>query len=104
MQNIVRTLVALHHTQPSLAADAPVEYVSVSEPLVLAYQRGPVLVLLNLGTSPCSVLCNDIAAGKYIQWLNDQTIQDAPSVTDISLDANNPIALDAKGFAIFVKQ
>ena len=74
MQNTVRTLVALHHTQPSLAADAPVEYLPVSEPTVLAYQRGPVLVLLNLGTSPCSVLCNDIAAGKYIQWLDGQTI------------------------------
>ncbi|MBR2232778.1 MAG: hypothetical protein IJ891_10530 [Prevotella sp.] len=104
MQNIVRTLVALHHTQPSLAADAPVEYVSVSEPMVLAYQRGPVLVLLNLGTSPCSVLCNDIAAGKYIQWLDGQTIQDAPSATDISLDASTPIALSAKGFAVYVKQ
>lgn len=104
MQNLVRTLVALHHTQPSLAADAPVEYVSVSEPKVLAYQRGPVLVLLNLGTNPCSVLCNDIAAGQYTQWLNDLSIQDAPSVTDISLDANTPIALDAKGFAVYVKQ
>lgn len=104
MQNTVRILVALHHTQPSLAADAPVQYLPVSEPNVLAYKRGPVLVFLNLGTSPCSVLCNDIAAGKYTQWLDDKTIQDAPSATDTSLDASTPIALGAKGFAVYVKQ
>ena len=104
MQHLVRTLCALHHTQPSLAADAPVEFLAVIEPTVLAYQRGPVVVLLNLGTSPCSVSCNSIAASTYTQWLDSQTITDGPSATDVTLDANAPISLEGKGFAVFVKQ
>ena len=104
MQHLVRTLCALHHTQPSLAADAPVEFLAVSEPTVLAYQRGPVVVLLNLGTSPCSVSCNSIAASTYTQWLDSQTITDGPSATSVTLDANAPISLEGKGFAVFVKQ
>lgn len=104
MQNTVRTLVALHHTQPSLAADAPVECLPVSEPTVLAYRRGPVVVLLNFGTAPCSVSSDQITAGTYTQWLNSQTVTDGPSATDVSLDADTPIDLDAKGYAVFVKQ
>ena len=104
MQHLVRTLCALHHTQPSLAADAPVEFLAVSEPTVLAYQRGSVVVLLNLGTSPCSVSCNSIAASTYTQWLDSQTITDGPSATSVTLDANAPISLEGKGFAVFVKQ
>ncbi len=104
MQNTVRTLVALHHTQPALAADAPVEYLPTDNAQVMAYRRGPVMVFLNLGTKPCSVLCNDIAAGKYALWLDERTIQDAPSATGISLDASTPVALNAKGYAVFVKQ
>jgi glycosidase len=104
MQHLVRTLVALHHTQPSLAADAPVEYLPVSEPTVLAYRRGPVVVLLNLGTAPCSVSSDGMAAGTYTQWLNSQTITDGPSATDVSLDAKAPIDLEAKGFAVYVQQ
>ena len=82
----------------------PVEFVSVSEPTVLAYRRGPVLVLLNLGTSPCSVSSKGIDAGTYTQWLNSQTITEGPSTTDVTLDANAPISLEGKGFAVFVKQ
>jgi glycosidase len=104
MQHLVRTLVALHHTQPSLAADAPVEYLPVSEPTVLAYRRGPVVVLLNLGTAPCSVSSDGMAASTYTQWLNSQTITDGPSATDVSLDAKAPIDLEAKGFAVYVQQ
>ena len=105
MQNLVRTLCALHHTQPSLAADAPApEYLTTDSPNMLAYQRGSVLVLLNLGTAPCSVSCNTIAASTYTQWLNSQTITDGPSATDVSLDALSTISLEAKGFAVFVKQ
>ena len=104
MQNTVRTLVALHHTQPSLAADAPVEFLSTDNPQVLAYQRGPVLVFLNLGSAPCSVRCDAIVAASYTQWLNSQTIVDGPSITEVSLDANTPIDLDAKGFAVYVNQ
>lgn len=104
MQHLVRTLVALHHTQPSLAADAPVEFLATGNPQVLAYRRGPVLVFLNLGTAPCTVSSEAVTAATYTQWLNSQTIAEGPSATEVSLDANAPIALDAKGFAVYVKQ
>ncbi len=104
MQHMVRTLVALHHTQPSLAATAPVDILDTDQPTVLAYRRGAVLVLLNLGAEPCQVSCADIAAGTYTQWLNEQTIADGPAVTTATLSADTPIALGAKGFAVYVKQ
>jgi glycosidase len=104
MLHTVRTLVALHHTQPSLAADAPVEYVATDCPQVLAYQRGPVLVFLNLGTAPVTLRCDAFAAGKYTQWLNSKTIADGPSATDVTLDTEVPVELDAKGFVVYVKQ
>ena len=105
MQHLVRTLCALHHTQPSLAADAPApEYLSTNSPHVLAYQRGPVVVLLNLSTEDCSVSCNRIAAGSYTQWLDSRTIDKGPAATEVSLDASSSVNLEAKGFAVYVKQ
>ena len=104
MQNTIRTLVALHHTQSSLATEAPVEYLPVSDPTVLAYQRGTVLIFLNFGTTPCSVRCRSIETSIYTLWLDSHTIADGPSATDISLSADSPIDLDAKGYAVFVKQ
>jgi 1,4-alpha-glucan branching enzyme len=104
MQNTVRTLCALHHTQPSLAADAPIEFLETDNPSVLAYQRGPVVVIINLSTESCSVDCNIISAGNYTQWLNSKTIADGPSVTDVTLDTEASIEPDAKGFVVYVKQ
>ena len=104
MQHTVRTLVALHHTQPSLAADAPVEYVATDCPQVLAYQRGPVLVVLNLGTEEVEVKFAPQEPGTYTQWLDSRTIADGPDATDVSLDALPTINLEAKGFAVYVKQ
>ena len=104
MQNTVRTLIALHHTQPSLAADAPVEFLSTDNPQVLAYRRGNVVVVLNLGKSDVNVKVNGIEAGTYTQWLDDKTIEQGPSATEHSLDTVSEIALSAKGYAIYVKQ
>ena len=104
MKNTVRTLVALHHTQPSLAADAPVEFLTTNSPKVLAYQRGPVLVLLNLGTDDAEVKMALQNPGSYTQWLDSRTISEAPAITDVSLDALATISLEAKGFAVYVKK
>ena len=104
MQNTVRTLVALHHTQSSLAADAPVEYLKADNKHVLAYHRGQVVVVLNLATEEVNTKVSDIEEGTYTQWLDCKTIENGPSATEISLDANTPISLEAKGFAVYVKQ
>ena len=104
MQNTVRTLIALHHTQPSLAADAPVEFLVTDNPQVLAYHRGNVVVVLNLGKSDVNVKVNGIEAGTYTQWLNDKTIEQGPSATEHTLDTASEIAISAKGYAVYVKQ
>ena len=105
MLHLVRTLCALHHTQPSLAADAPApEYFPTDSPHVLAYQRGPVLVVLNLGTEEVEVKFAPKEPGTYTQWLDSRTIGDGPAATDVSLDALPTINLEAKGFAVYVKQ
>ncbi len=104
MQNTVRTLVALHHTQPSLAADAPVEFLSTNNQSVLAYRRGPVVVVLNLGTASIEAQVQGIEDSHYTQWLNSETIADSPSATDITLNEHTPISLTAKGYAVYVKQ
>ena len=104
MQNTIRTLIALHHTQPSLAADAPVEFLTTDNPQILAYHRGNVVVVLNLGKSNVNVKVNGIEAGTYTQWLDDKTIEQGPSATEHSLDTTSEIALSAKGYAVYVKQ
>lgn len=104
MQNTVRTLIALHHTQPSLAADAPVEFLVTDNPQVLAYHRGNVVVVLNLGKSDVNVKVNGIEAGTYTQWLNDKTIEQGPSATEHTLDTASEIAISAKGYVVYVKQ
>ena len=102
MLNTVRTLIALHHWQPALAVDAPVSFVATSDPQVLAYQRGPVLVVLNLGGTDVRVNLSDIAAGSYDQWLNSATIAKGPSVSTTVLTPDSPIKLEAGGYDVYV--
>ena len=104
MRNTVRTLIALHHTHQSLAADAPVQFLSSDNPQIMAYRRGNVFVVLNLGTEPANAKINDMESGTYTQWLNSQTIEHGPSATVISFDASSDIPLEPKGYAVFVKQ
>ena len=104
MQNTVRTLCAMHHTLSSLAADAPVEMLSSEDVGVLAYKRGNVVVVLNIGTKDVEVKFSSVEPGKYTQWLDSRTITDGPTVTDLSLDASSSLPIEAKGFAVFVKQ
>ncbi len=80
MLNTIRTLIALHHQQPTLAADSAVEFLS---------------------TDNSSILLEE---GDYDQWLNSQTIAIAPACTAVSLASSEPIALEAKGYAVYVKQ
>ncbi len=104
MKNMVRVLTALHHTQPALAADAPVEFLASDNAHVLAYRRGPVVVLLNLGADAGQVKVADIEEGTYAKWLDSKTILDGPLVIATHLDAASPMSLEAKGYEIYVKQ
>ncbi len=104
MLNTVRTLITLHHTQPSLAADAPVAFLPSSNPQVMAYKRDDVIVVLNLGTERTDAVIEGLEAGEYQQWLNSATIADDTKQTAVQLDAPAAISLDAKGYVVYVKQ
>lgn len=104
MLNTVRTLIALHHTQPSLAADAPVEYLTADNKHIIAYQRGPVVVVLNLAKDEVTTKLGNLEEGTYTQWLDSKTIADGPSAADITLNSASDIVLPAKGYAVYVKQ
>ena len=104
MKNLVRVLAALHHTQPALAADAPVEFLDTDNPQVLAYKRGAVVVMLNLGTEEAQVKIKGMVEGTYDKWLDSKTILDGPSRTTVHCDESSPITLEAKGYEVYVKQ
>ena len=104
MQNTVRTLIALHHTQPDLAADAPVEYLETNKAQVLAYRRGNVIAVLNLGKEPTEVLINRLDEGNYQQWIDSETISREIGQTGVQLSSARPISLHGKGYKVFVKE
>ncbi len=104
MKNLVRVLAALHHTQASLASDAPVEFLTTDNPQVLAYKRGSVMVLLNLGTEEAQVKIAGMEGGKYAKWLDSKTILDGLSPAAVQCDESSPIALEAKGYEVYIKQ
>ena len=104
MLNTVRTLIALHHQQPSLAAAAAVEFLPTNNASVLAWRRGNVVAVVNLAETDVKVLVDGLDEGDYDQWLNSQTIAIAPACTSVSLASSEPIALEAKGYAVYVKQ
>ena len=83
MLNTVRTLIALHHQQPSLAAAAAVEFLPTNNASVLAWRRGNVVAVVNLAETDVKVLVDGLDEGDYDQWLNSQ---------------------EAKGYAVYVKQ
>ena len=104
MKNLVRVLTAMHHTQSDLAADAPVEFIATDNPQVLAYRRGTVVVVLNLGTEEAQVKATGMEKGTYAKWLDSTTILHGLSVTTVDCDGVSPIALEAKGFEVYIKQ
>ena len=104
MLNTIRTLIALHHQQPSLAADAGVEFLPTHNASVLAWRRGAVVAVVNLAETDVKVFVDGLDEGDYDQWLNSQTIAIAPACKAVSLASSEPIALEAKGYAVYVKQ
>ena len=104
MLNTIRTLIALHHQQPTLAADAGVEFLPTHHASVLAWRRGAVVAVVNLAETDVKVFIDGLDEGDYDQWLNSQTVAIAPAYTSVSLASSEPIALEAKGYAVYVKQ
>ena len=104
MQNTVRTLVALHHQQPSLAADAPVEFLTTNQQDVLAWKRGPVVAVVNFGAKDVQPLIDGMPAGDYEQWLDSKTIGEKIDIQAVSLDKSPTVQLAPFGYAVYVLQ
>lgn len=104
MLNTIRTLIALHHQQPSLAETAPVEFLDTNDSNVLAWKRNNVVVMVNFGGYDVEVVIPALAAGYYQQWLNSRTILNGPSISDCTLSGSSPLKLEANGYAVYVKQ
>ena len=104
MLNTVRVLIAMHHTQPALAADGPVEFLSTDNPHVLAYRRGPVVVALNLGTEDAQVKIAGWEDGIYAKYLDSALILEVPSVSTERCGESSPVTLEAKGYKVYIKQ
>ena len=104
MLNTVRSLIALHHQQPSLGESAPVRFLETSDSQVLAWQRGGVVVAVNFGPYDARFVIPSLADGHYQQWLDSRTILDGPRVTHCKLSATEPLQLEANGYAVYVIQ
>ena len=104
MLNTIRSLIALHHQQPSLAADAPVEFLTTTNAGVLAWRRGNVIAVVNFTDTDSEFIIEGLEPGSYDQQLCSFTIAEGPSRKEIKLEALSRIPLEAKGYAVFVKQ
>ena len=103
MKNLVSTLVKLHRTLPSLAADAPVMFLETNNPQLLAYQRGNVIVALNLGTEETEVKLV-LEDTEFVQYIDSKTIEQNLAPVKVTLSGVTPVVLEGKGYAVFVKQ
>lgn len=111
MQNTIRCLSALKHSQDALkdgpgADNAPVNWLETNDSQVLAYSRtkgdNEVVVVLNFGTGSKSVTLNGLN-GSYSQWLNSSTIENGIERTEVSANGGLTVNLEGKGYAVFVK-
>ena len=109
MLNTLRTLTALKHAVPALDDRTAVRWVTLSpaNSRVLAYTRkagdSEVLVVLNMGTQPCTATLTGIEPGDWSLWLNSESIARGTSRKQHTLTASPSVSLDAKGYRVYVK-
>ena len=108
MQNTIRTLVALRHTQPALACGTSTTFHNTSSGNVMAYTKqagdNVVLVLLNLGNESTTVTINNVIPGTYRQWLDSSTIASGATSNVQTLTDTPAFTIEAKGYSILVKE
>jgi len=110
MKNTVRTLIALRHSQAALADKVEPYFHTTDNAGVLAYTKtsgtSRVLVVINLNSQAVNVKLNGVSAGNYVKWLDSQTIaaRVATIATAEALTTSPSLSLEAKGYAVFVKQ
>lgn len=107
MQNTIRTLVALRHTQQALGDDVEPQFLTTQTAGGFAYTKSAgsntVLVVLNLDITPQTIQVQGIPAGEYTQWIDSKEIGNQISTRKVSLSSTATVSLDGKGYAVFVK-
>ena len=113
LQNTIRTLVALRHTQAALCGGVQAErpkttFLTCSDKACMAYEKvkgdNTVLVVLNLASDSVSCEIKGIAEGIYTQWLDSRTIAQKIVKKDVELSETMTFSLPKKGYAVYVKR
>ena len=106
MQNTIKTLCALKHSEKALADNAAVTWKTTNNSNVIAYTRSQdnseVLVLINLGTTQTTVQVSGLTAGEWSQWLDSKTITQSTGKQTATLSATQSFSIDAKGYQVYV--
>ncbi len=108
MQNTLRTLNALKHSQTALQDKVVPQFLSTtnSNPSILAYKRtlgdSEVIVILNTATSAQTALIPGIN-GTYSLWLNSATIEEGISRKSYTFSGSLSVQVPAKGYLVYVK-
>ena len=112
LQNTIRTLVALRHTQPALAGGKRAErpettFLKCSAATCMAYTKvqgnNTVLVVINLSADAVECEIAGVPDGIYTQWLNSESIADRVVKKDVELTATTRLTLPKKGYVVYVK-
>ena len=113
LQNTIRTLVALRHTQPALAGGKKAErpkttFLKCSAASCMAYTKvqgdNTVLVVVNLSSDDVECDIEGVPEGIYTQWLNSTTIADRVVKKDVELTATTHLNMPYKGYMVYVKK
>ena len=113
LQNTIRTLIALRHTQPALSSGKKANrgtttFLTCSNSSFMAYTKkkdgNTVLVIISLATDEASCEIEGIDKGTYTQWLNSETIVDEIVKRDVELEEKMTFTLPKKGYAVYVKK
>ena len=112
MYNTIKTLAALKHNVDAFKDGKKSEdkgkVVWIKyDGQVAAYIRrngnSEALVVLNLGDET-SVTLNGVTEGRYVQWIDSETIASYISQKDVDLPSNPTINLEKRGYAVYVLQ
>lgn len=113
LQNTIRVLVALRHTQAALGSGktndrAATSFLECSNDAFMAYTKtkgdNKVLVIISLADDSAKCEISGIEEGIYTQWLNSETIADRIVTKEVKLSSKQEFTLPQKGYAVYIKK
>ena len=113
MQNTIATLCYLKHTEPALRHGneqqrGEMRILNTDNDAVLAYERrqgdSKVITVLNLAKEDVTVNISDIDKGFYTLMLDSRTIAQGATSTPWQLAQTSTLAIEKKGYMIFIAE